>query len=216
MTGLKGLCEMNHEEMVENQLIGRGIRDARVLEIIRTVPRHFFVPEHLQSLAYEDNPLPIGHHQTISQPYIVAYMTEALGISPDDRVLEIGTGSGYQTAILSRLAGEVYSLEIVEALYQEAGQRLDQLGYSNVHLKWGDGWLGWKEHAPFDKIIVTAAAEHIPQALADQLREGGRIMVPVGAREETQELILGEKHGHLKTVRTIAVRFVPLVHGKEE
>lgn len=216
-SGEEARLRMLQKEMVEAQLMTRGISDPRVLEAMRKVPRHRFVPDWLQDDAYADTPLPIGHSQTISQPYIVAFMTEALRLEPTDRVLEIGTGSGYQAAILAELAREVYTIEILEPLYLEAKARLEKMGYHRVFFKHGDGWLGWEEFAPFDKIIVTAAPESVPQTLVDQLKEGGRLVVPVGGFRETQELIIGvKKNGSLKTIETIPVRFVPLIHGSEE
>lgn len=204
-------------EMVRTQLVRRGIREARVLKIMGRVPRHCFVPDSLRAEAYADGPLPIGFEQTISQPYIVAYMTELLELKPGDRVLEIGTGSGYQTAVLSELADWVFTVEIIEPLSQSARDTMQRLGYSRVEYKTGDGAQGWAEKGPFDKIIVTAAPAQIPQALVDQLKEGGRMIVPVG--ENTQKLILGiKKNGILETSDKIPVRFVPLVEagGKNE
>jgi protein-L-isoaspartate(D-aspartate) O-methyltransferase len=203
------------EDMVEMQLVTRNIRDARILDAMRKVPRHLFVPEYLIENAYEDNPLPIGWDQTISQPYIVAYMTEALKLSSEDRVLEIGTGSGYQAAVLAELVKEVFTIEVVNELYELAKDRLLALGYQNIHLRQGDGNEGWPEEAPFDKMIVTAAADHIPRPLVKQLKEGGRLMIPIG--HFTQTLILGvKKHEMLQTFETIPVRFVPLVERKEK
>ena len=167
-------------QMVEQQVRGRDITDAAVLAAMATVPRHLFVPESSLTEAYADKALPIGHGQTISQPYVVALMTELLDLGPDDRVLEIGTGSGYHTAVLSRVAGEVYSIEIIEGMSKEAAARLARLGYDNVHLRAGDGYLGWPEQAPFDAIILTAAPPRIPQPLIDQLKVGGRMVAPVG------------------------------------
>jgi len=166
--------------MVAQQVRGRDITDAAVLTAMATVPRHLFVPESSLTEAYADKALPIGHGQTISQPYVVALMTELLDLGPDDRVLEIGTGSGYHTAVLSRVAGEVYSIEIIEGMSKEAAARLARLGYDNVHLRAGDGYLGWPEQAPFDAIILTAAPPRIPQPLIDQLKVGGRMVAPVG------------------------------------
>lgn len=197
------------------QLVTRNIRDARILDAMRKVPRHLFVPEYLIENAYEDNPLPIGWDQTISQPYIVAYMTEALKLSSEDLVLEIGTGSGYQAAVLAELVKEVFTIEVVNELYELAKDRLLALGYQNIHLRQGDGNEGWPEEAPFDKMIVTAAADHIPRPLVKQLKEGGRLMIPIG--HFTQTLILGvKKHEMLQTFETIPVRFVPLVERKEK
>ena len=168
------------ENMVSRQLEspGRDLKDKRVLDSMRQVPRHEFVPPSQRRFAYEDTPLPIGHGQTISQPFIVAFMTEKLAVKPTDRVLEIGTGSGYQAAILAKLAKEVFTIEIVEALGREAGSTLQRLGFTNVHARVGDGYLGWPEAAPFDAIIVTCAPEKIPQPLVEQLKEGGRMIIP--------------------------------------
>ena len=198
------------ERMVATQIESRGVSDPKVLEVMRRVPRHVFVPEAEQEAAYYDGPLPIGHGQTISQPYIVAYMTERLNIQPTDRVLEVGTGSGYQTAVLAGLAKTVYTMELVEPLIREARQKLETIGYRNIHFRTGDAWKGWPDEAPFDKIMVTAAPDEIPEVLVNQLKEGGKIIVPVGIG--TQELIEGEKHHEiLKKTNTILVRFVPLV-----
>ena len=199
-------------KMVRDQLAGPGrdIADTRVLEVMGRVPRHQFVPASEQEEAYHDHPLPIGHGQTISQPYIVAFMTEALDPKPTDRVLEIGTGSGYQAAVLAELAAEVYSIEIVEPLAKQARQTLDRLGYRNVQVKAGDGYQGWPEHAPFDSIIVTCAPERVPQPLIDQLKEGGRIIIPIGPAGY-QELVLLRKHGgKLEQHAVLPVSFVPM------
>jgi protein-L-isoaspartate(D-aspartate) O-methyltransferase len=197
--------------MVERQLVARGIDDPRVLEAMRSVPRHRFVPLSEVHVAYQDRPLPIGHGQTISQPYIVALMTQLALPARDDRVLEIGTGSGYQAAVLSRLAGEVYTIEIVAPLAQEAARVLHELDYDNVTVRAGDGYGGWPDEAPFDVIVVTAAPERIPQPLLDQLKPGGRLVAPVGPAGATQELRVVEKRadGSLHTMRAIPVRFVP-------
>src|SRR6266571_908974 len=198
------------QHMVEIQIKGRGITDSRVTEVMSSVPRHEFVPENYRAHAYEDHPLPIGYGQTISQPYIVAFMTEQLRPQPTDRVLEIGTGSGYQAAVLSKLVAEVYTIEIVKPLAQRAEMDLRRLNYSNVKVKAGDGYKGWPEHAPFDAIIVTAAPDHVPQPLIDQLKEGGRMIIPVGGRE-MQQLYLLEKHAGKLTQRAVlSVNFVPL------
>jgi protein-L-isoaspartate(D-aspartate) O-methyltransferase len=174
------------------------------------VPRHLFVPEHLRGRAYADEPLPIGEGQTISQPYIVAYMTEALGLKGGERVLEIGTGSGYQTAVLAECGGQVWTVEILESLSRQARSVLDGLGYTGVHYRVGDGWAGWPEEAPFDAIIVTAAAAEMPAALEDQLAVGGRMVVPVGT--DLQELVLVRRRkSGLTRERLLAVRFVPLI-----
>jgi protein-L-isoaspartate(D-aspartate) O-methyltransferase len=198
------------QHMVEDQIKGRGVTDSRVTEVMSSVPRHEFVPENYRTHAYEDHPLPIGYGQTISQPYIVAFMTEQLRPQPTDRVLEIGTGSGYQAAVLSKLVAEVYTIEIVKPLAQRAETDLRRLNYSNVKVKAGDGYKGWPEHAPFDAIIVTAAPDHVPQPLIDQLKEGGRMIIPVGGRE-MQQLYLLEKHvGKLTQRAVLPVNFVPL------
>jgi protein-L-isoaspartate(D-aspartate) O-methyltransferase len=202
------------ERMVRTQLEGRGIADARVLEAMREVERHRFVPEDLQESAYDDGPLPIGHGQTISQPYIVAIMTELLAPEPGDVVLDVGTGSGYQAAVLARLVKQVYSIEIVPALAEEARARLAALGYTNVEVITGDGWAGLPAHAPYDGILVAAAPPVVPQALLDQLGEGAKLVIPVG--EWDQDLRVYERTAHGIDERTIfGVRFVPLVHGRE-
>ncbi len=203
------------DEMVRAQIQARGIHDPRVLDAMRDVKRHLFVPSESTADAYEDFPLPIGEGQTISQPYIVALMTELLDPKPTDRVLEVGTGSGYQAAVLSRLVADVYSIEIVKSLSDIAAKRLDLLGYDNVHLRVGDGYNGWAEHAPFDAIIVTAAPPEIPQKLIEQLADGGRMVVPVGT--SYQELLLIEKNrGEIKKRVITTVRFVPMVKGKRD
>jgi protein-L-isoaspartate(D-aspartate) O-methyltransferase len=197
--------------MVELQLRDRGIGDTRVLEAMGRVPRHELVPAALRGEAYGDYPLPIGYEQTISQPYIVAFMTEALMPRAGDRVLEVGTGSGYQAAVLAELVAEVYTIEIVEPLGLRASEDLARLGYRNVHVRIGDGYQGWPEHAPFDAIIVTCAPEAVPQPLVDQLREGGRMIIPVGEPGQGQELYLLEKRGGKVLRRAILpVRFVPM------
>ncbi len=198
------------ERMVREQIMARGVRDPRVLEALRAVPRHLFVTKEMQSLAYTDEPLPIGYGQTISQPYIVAFMSEALELKPQDRVLEIGTGSGYQAAVLAHLAHEVYSIEIIEALAKEAAQRLRQLGYANLHLRTGDGYRGWPEAAPFDAIIVTAAPEHVPPALVEQLRQGGRLVLPLGGAEQALIRIRRTRQG-IRKETLLPVRFVPMI-----
>src|SRR3989338_5899367 len=203
-------CLKQREEMIERQLIRRGIKDPKVLNAFHRVPRQFFVDPPLVSRAYEDQPLAIGFGQTISQPFIVAFMTEQLGLNAEDQVLEIGTGSGYQTAILSELVKAVYSVEINEALYVRARGRLNALGYQNVFLKCGDGSHGWQEHAPFRCIIVTAGAPSIPRALSDQLSEGGKLIIPIG--EGDQDLVVGVKtRGVLVTKQVMRVRFVPFL-----
>jgi protein-L-isoaspartate(D-aspartate) O-methyltransferase len=197
------------EQMVSSQIKARGISDKRVLEAMLKVERHLFVPEKIQSLAYADQPLPIGEGQTISQPYIVALMTELLNLKGNEKVLEIGTGSGYQAAILGELAGEVYTIEIVKPLAKRADSLLAAMDYQNITVKHGDGYIGWEEHAPFDGIIVTCAPPKIPQPLIDQLADGGRMVVPVGTF--WQELLLIEKEdGELRETSVIPVRFVPM------
>ena len=168
--------------MVDGQIEGRGISDPATLAAMRKVPRWEFVPDDMKARAFEDNPLPIGEGQTISQPYIVAYMTEALKLEPDDRVLEVGTGSGYQAAILSVMAADVYTIEIIDSLAEDAREMLERLGYGNVHVLVGDGYRGWPDEAPFDGIIVTCAPDHVPQPLLDQLAEGGRLVIPLGGQ----------------------------------
>jgi protein-L-isoaspartate(D-aspartate) O-methyltransferase len=198
--------------MVTAQLQQRGISNARVLDVMRKVPRHLFVPESVRPLAYADRPLPIGHGQTISQPFIVAYMTDALGVARTHRVLEIGTGSGYQAAVLADLAREVYSVEIVPELARRASALLESLGYSNVYIREGDGYAGWSEHAPFDRIIVTAAPDQVPEPLVDQLANEGRLIIPVGTSEQWLTLIEKTTAGVTQR-RTIPVRFVPLTRA---
>jgi protein-L-isoaspartate(D-aspartate) O-methyltransferase len=198
------------EKMVKEQIIIRGVTDQPTLRAMRKVPRHLFVPEEYRNEAYDDNPLPIGYGQTISQPYIVAYMTEVSKPAPEKKVLEIGTGSGYQAAVLAEIVDKVYSIEIVPELARESSERLKKLGYSNITCKFGDGYKGWPENAPFDIIVVTAAPEQIPQPLIDQLAENGRLVIPVGAPAAVQELILIEKkNGNIEKKRLTFVRFVP-------
>ncbi len=189
--------------------------DPRVLAAMGRVPRHEFVAENLQARAYENRPLPIGHGQTISQPYIVAVMTDLLGVDADDRVLEVGTGSGYQAAVLAELVAQVYSLEIIEPLATRAEERLSRLGYANVTIRHGDGYYGWEQHAPFDAIVVTAAASHVPPPLIAQLKPGGRMVIPVGTRFLVQELLMVVKdaEGKVSTRQLLPVRFVPLTGG---
>jgi protein-L-isoaspartate(D-aspartate) O-methyltransferase len=200
--------------MVERQIEARGIKSPAVLAAMRKVPRHRFVPAGAVNVAYEDHPLPIGLAQTISQPYIVAYMTEAAEISPTDKVLEIGTGSGYQAAILGEVARTVYTIEIIPELAERARGVLAELGYANVQVKAGNGYLGWPEHAPFDAIVVTAAPDEVPQALVDQLAVGGRMVIPVGSANQDMMIIERTKSGVVER-RTIPVRFVPMT-GKPE
>jgi protein-L-isoaspartate(D-aspartate) O-methyltransferase len=200
--------------MVRDQLMSRGIRDARVLAALGKVPRQEFVPKPLRAEAYEDGPLPIGHGQTISQPYVVAFMTEALVLRPRDRVLEIGTGSGYQAAVLAGLVAEVYTTELVEPLARQAEVDLRRLGYTNVHVRVGDGYRGWPEATPFDAILVTCAPDQVPDDLVQQLKVGGRMIVPVGHQGGPQDLILLRKTlGGLERQAVLPVRFVPMVKG---
>jgi protein-L-isoaspartate(D-aspartate) O-methyltransferase len=195
--------------MVDEQLKARDIRDARVLDAMLNVPRHLFVPEPQRADAYIDSPLPIGHGQTISQPYIVAFMTQALNVEPGDRVLEIGTGSGYQAAVLGALAKTVYTIEIVAPLAERARDTLNGLGYRNIQVRTGNGYLGWPEHAPYDRIMVTAAPDEVPMALVQQLKIGGVMAIPVGT--VIQELrILRRTATGTETLRTLPVRFVPM------
>jgi protein-L-isoaspartate(D-aspartate) O-methyltransferase len=202
--------EQARRNMVEYQIKARGIKDKRVLSAMLKVPRHLFVPEEMRDLAYRDEPLPIGYSQTISQPYIVAYMTEALKLRPEDKVLEIGTGSGYQTAILAELVREVYTIEIIPELSQRAEETLKNLGYTNIEFLIGDGSKGWPEKAPFDAILVSAAPAEVPPALVDQLQINGRLILPVGTDSQELVLIKKTKKGLEKT-SLIGVRFVPLI-----
>lgn len=202
--------ETLRQKMVENQIRNRGINNTAVLNAMKKVPRHLFIPENYRDEAYNDYPLPIGYGQTISQPYIVAYMTEAVRPTSNKKVLEIGTGSGYQAAILAEIVNKVYTIEIVPELAKEAAERLKQMGYDNIICKYGDGYQGWQEHAPYDIIVVTAAPETVPEPLIDQLAEGGRLIIPVGAAGAVQELILmTRKNGKIDTRRLSFVRFVP-------
>jgi len=203
------------QRMVRRQIEARGVNDPRVLEAMRKVPRHLFVPRAAQSHAYADTPLPIGHDQTISQPYIVAFMSEALELKGGERVLEIGTGSGYQAAVLAELAREVYSIEIVEPLAREAEKRLKELGYSNIRLRVGDGYRGWPDAAPFDAIMVTAAPDHVPPALVEQLAEGGRLVLPVGSLFQELIRIRRTKEG-TRRESLLPVRFVPMTGEAEK
>jgi protein-L-isoaspartate(D-aspartate) O-methyltransferase len=201
------------KEMVERQIRARGVDDERVLRVMEKVGRHFFVPEQYSEMAYDDSPLPIGFGQTISQPYVVAYMTAAAEVGPGDRVLEIGTGSGYQAAILAELAEEVYTIERIEALAENAEKRLRMMGYDNVHVRWGDGYKGWPEKAPFDVIIVTAAPPDVPEKLKEQLAEGGRMVVPVGSFFQELYFLRRTEDG-IEKEKLFPVRFVPMVEGE--
>ncbi|MBW1914806.1 MAG: protein-L-isoaspartate(D-aspartate) O-methyltransferase [Deltaproteobacteria bacterium] len=203
------------DKMVSTQIKARGIRNREVLDAMIKVQRHLFVPDHYRKSAYSDYPLPIGHGQTISQPYIVAYMTEILNLESDHRVLEIGTGSGYQAAILAELIKEVYTVEIIPELEKAAKNRLMELGYDNVKTRSSDGYLGWKEYAPYDAIVVTAAAGYIPPPLIDQLKDKGRMIIPVGSPFNVQTLMLVEKKGEdISTRSLMSVRFVPFRRGE--
>jgi protein-L-isoaspartate(D-aspartate) O-methyltransferase len=205
----------NREKMVKQQIKGRGIRDASVLQAMGTVKRHLFVPASQVQEAYADRPLPIGYGQTISQPYMVAYMTAVIKPSPSAKALEVGTGSGYQAAVLAELLHQVYTIEIVPELGKAAANRLQQLGYRNVQVKVADGYHGWKENGPFDAIVVTAAAEFIPPPLIDQLKEGGRMVIPIGSPFMTQMLMLVEKKkGKAVTRSLMPVVFVPFTRNK--
>jgi protein-L-isoaspartate(D-aspartate) O-methyltransferase len=203
------------ENMVTTQIIARGISDKSVIEAMRKVERHLFVPEsHIQH-AYGDYPLPIGYGQTISQPYIVAFMTEILKLDKSSKVLEVGTGSGYQAAILAEICDSVYTIEIVEELGTRAAQLFEKLGYSNIKVKIGDGYEGWSEYSPFDAIIVTCAPTHVPDPLKDQLKEEGRMIIPVGERYVQELVLLTKKKGALKQTSVLPVRFVPMVDEED-
>lgn len=204
--------DADREEMVRTQIEARGVVDPSLLRAMRTIPRHFFVHENLRGIAYEDEPLPIGGRQTISQPFIVAFMTEALALKPSDKVLEVGTGSGYQTAVLADLAAEVLTVEIIPELAASARAVLSRLGYANIRFRTGDGAEGWPEEAPFDAVIVTAASVRVPDALTGQLAEGGRMIIPVGRDRQTLRLIR-KKDGRLIETALLRVRFVPLTAG---
>jgi len=202
------------ERMVETQIVSRGVRDADVIRVMKQTPRHLFIPERLKEQAYGDHPLPIGSGQTISQPYIVALMTEYLSLTGTEKVLEIGTGSGYQAAVLSQLVDTCYSIEVVQGLADQAGNKLKELGYGNVVVKWGDGYLGWPEHAPFDRIIITAAPETVPEKLVEQLAPDGRMVLPVGTHFQELILITKTRRG-IQRRNIIPVRFVPMIHPRE-
>jgi protein-L-isoaspartate(D-aspartate) O-methyltransferase len=208
--------QARREQMVRGQIEARGIEQPAVLRALRSTPRHLFVPESLRAQAYEDRPLPIGHGQTISQPFIVALMTELLQLSKQHKVLEIGTGSGYQAAVLAALAGRVFTIEIVPELAQSAANLLETLGVRNVTVRAGDGYHGWTEEAPFDRIILTAAPPEIPQALLGQLRPGGKLVAPVGGGPLAQSLVVVDKlsDGSLKRRNVVPVSFVPMIRKK--
>lgn len=210
----RGKCRKEREEMVAQQIASRGIKDKRVLEAMRTVPRERFIRDSDRKLAFYDGPLSIGCGQTISQPYIVAYMTDMLELSSGDRVLEIGTGSGYQTAVLAELASEVYTIEIVDQLGDRARMILEELGYGNIHYRIGDGYDGWSDEAPFDAIIVTAAPPKLPDGLVSQLANGGRMSVPVG-RYEQLLIRITRREEKIEEETMLPVRFVPMTGGKE-
>ena len=204
------------QQMVASQIRNRGISDAAVLKAMETVPRHRFVPPEVRALAYGDTPLPIGHGQTISQPYIVALMSQLLDVQPGQRVLEIGTGSGYQAAVLAEMGVSVFTIEIVPELGRQAINVLDALGFKNIRVKIGDGYKGWPEHAPFDAIIVTCAPTNVPEPLKAQLAEGGRMVIPSGEKYNQQLFLLTKQTGKIKQEKIVDVRFVPMVdeHGK--
>lgn len=201
--------------MVNDQIVKRGIRNPLTIKAMEKVPRHLFVPPEYIDRAYEDNPLPIGYDQTISQPFIVAYMTEIAKPAKWKKVLEIGTGSGYQAAVLAEIVDTVYTIEIIPELAKQATARLAKMGYKNIVTKQGDGYKGWKEHSPYDIIIVTAADDHIPQPLIDQLAENGRLVMPIGSPSSAQQLVLAtKKSGRIEKQKLAMVRFVPLLHGE--
>ncbi|MFZ3375244.1 MAG: protein-L-isoaspartate(D-aspartate) O-methyltransferase [Chthoniobacterales bacterium] len=202
---------LERRRMVQEQLMPRGIHDARVLAVMSKVPREEFVPQDVRAQSYSDGPLPIGQGQTISQPYIVSLMTEQLRLEPSDRVLEIGTGSGYQAAVLAELVTDVYTIEIIEPLVKNAEATLARLGYKNVHVKAGDGYKGWPEQAPFDAIIVTCAPDRVPQSLTEQLKADGRMIIPVGEQFAQELYLLEKKNGQLKESAILPVLFVPML-----
>jgi protein-L-isoaspartate(D-aspartate) O-methyltransferase len=202
------------EEMVHDQIEQRGVKDKAVLDALRKVKRHLFVPEAYRHLSYTDQPLPIGEDQTISQPYIVAFMTEALNLKRTDKVLEVGTGSGYQAAVLAELSDSVYTIEIIEPLGKRAEAVLKSQGYVNVHVKTGDGYKGWVENAPYNAIIVTCSPTHVPKPLKDQLAEGGRMIIPVGEFPSQELILLKMKNGELSQQAVLPVAFVPMINKK--
>ncbi len=205
------------QAMIQNDIKGRGVKDKKVLDAMARIPRHLFVEERLRERAYADYPLPIGDGQTISQPYVVALMTEALRLRPGDRVLEIGTGSGYQAAVLAEIVKDVYTIEIRKSLADMAEKRFRELGYKNVKVKYADGYLGWEEYAPFDAIIITASANHIPPPLIRQIKEGGRLIIPLGNTVYYQTLtLLTKKKGDLDVEQMGSVAFVPMIGEAEK
>ena len=198
------------EDMVKTQIEARNVYHRATLKAMRTVPRHEFVPEHMRAYAYQDRPLSIGNGQTISQPYIVAFMTSVINPKPDDRILEIGTGSGYQAAVLAEIVDRVYTIEIIPELAEKAKTKFESLNYSNIYTRTGDGYHGWPEEAPFDAIVVTAAPDEIPEPLIDQLKEGGKLVIPVGPKYSVQSLqLLTRKNGETNVKNLFPVRFVP-------
>ena len=215
-TPVRDTCTVMRERMVYSQIERRGITNPRVLNAMRAVPRHEFVPAQNRHHSYEDHPLPIGYNQTISQPYIVAAMTDALKLSPADTVLEIGTGSGYQAAVLAEIVSNVYSIEIIKELAERATRDLSRLGYTNVIVRCGDGYAGWEEYAPFDAIIVTCAPDKIPTPLIDQLADGGRIVIPVGGGFGQQLIRVTKKDGTLEKEYLMGVIFVPMTGKAQE
>ncbi len=204
------------ENMVRTQIVSRGVTDKAVIEAMRKVERHLFVPEVYIQQAYGDHPLPIGYGQTISQPYIVAFMTEILKLDKSSKVLEVGTGSGYQAAILAEICDSVYTVEIVQELGNRAKQLFEELGYSNIKVKIGDGYEGWDKYSPYDAIIVTCAPTHVPEPLEDQLKEGGRMIIPVGERYIQELVLLTKKNDTLRHSSVLDVRFVPMVDEKDK
>jgi protein-L-isoaspartate(D-aspartate) O-methyltransferase len=208
--------QAERERMVERQIVARGVKDTAVLRAMRQVPRHLFVPVSYAPQAYRDGPVPIGHGQTISQPYVVAFMAEALRLRGDDRVLEVGTGSGYQTAVLAELARDVFSIEIVKPLAEQAAAKLKEQGYTHVQVRADDGYQGWPEHAPYDAILVSAAPDHIPQPLVDQLAVGGRLILPVGKKFFQSLLLIQRTPSGYERTTLLPVAFVPMTGEAEE